>query len=181
MAERSTGGDVHVATLTQLVEKRCSDLLTEPSATYLCPITHELFKDPVLAHDGQTYESAAIRNHFQRSTLSPMTNLALPSKLVLPNLFCKAAVDQYKTSVVQGILDVFPAVFLLQDFTMAEKLLQWGKQCVTNQIESRQLRTQRVLLLTAMVQAACDSSSRMKLIEELLEIGGADAAQNAIT
>lgn len=29
---------------------------------FLCPITHEVLRDPVLTVDGQTYERAAIEN-----------------------------------------------------------------------------------------------------------------------
>src|SRR2546421_10713601 len=44
---------------------------------YLCPMTHELFSDPVVTEDGHTYERSAIRKWFQIRKTSPMTGLVL--------------------------------------------------------------------------------------------------------
>jgi len=44
---------------------------------YLCPMTHELFGDPVVTEDGHTYERSAIRKWFQIRKTSPMTGLVL--------------------------------------------------------------------------------------------------------
>lgn len=38
-----------------------------------CPLTHEVFSDPVVLEDGYTYENCAIRDWLQRSRTSPMT------------------------------------------------------------------------------------------------------------
>jgi len=39
------------------------DLFAEPPADLLCPITHALFRDPVLAASGHMFERAAIQRH----------------------------------------------------------------------------------------------------------------------
>jgi hypothetical protein len=66
---------------------------------FLCPITHELMKDPVLTMDGQTYEREAISNWFQRRTAgnvsSPITGAILPSNLLLPNYALKSAINKF--------------------------------------------------------------------------------------
>jgi len=52
---------------------------------WTCPITHELFRDPVIASDGMTYEHSAIRNVLQMGNgLSPFTREPLSSTL-FPN------------------------------------------------------------------------------------------------
>ena len=56
---------------------------------YACPITHELFVDPVMAEDGRVYEREAISRMFhvckeqgEETTIrSPMTNEAMGTKL----------------------------------------------------------------------------------------------------
>ena len=40
---------------------------------FLCPITHEVFDDPVIYADGHTYSRCAIQTWLRRSEASPMT------------------------------------------------------------------------------------------------------------
>ncbi|XP_032358135.1 WD repeat, SAM and U-box domain-containing protein 1 isoform X2 [Etheostoma spectabile] len=66
---------------------------------FLCPITRELMKEPVIAADGYSYEREAIDswiNHKNRS--SPMTNLPLLTTLLTPNHTLKMAIGRWKTS-----------------------------------------------------------------------------------
>ena len=44
---------------------------------WYCPLTHEVFSDPVVLEDGHTYENRAIRDWLQRSRTSPMTGESL--------------------------------------------------------------------------------------------------------
>uniref|UniRef100_A0A7S4DHB5 U-box domain-containing protein n=2 Tax=Lotharella globosa TaxID=91324 RepID=A0A7S4DHB5_9EUKA len=48
--------------------------LTFPNE-FLCPLTHEVFQDPVITKDGHTYERKAITIWFQSHATSPMTNM----------------------------------------------------------------------------------------------------------
>ncbi|GJP46420.1 hypothetical protein CLOM_g5711 [Closterium sp. NIES-68] len=50
-----------------------------------CPITQELMVNPVIAADGHTYELVAIQQWLEKSDRSPMTNVRLPSKALVPN------------------------------------------------------------------------------------------------
>lgn len=50
-----------------------------------CSITSEVFKDPVVAIDGNTYERSAIEEWFKNNDTSPLTNLPLESKRLVPN------------------------------------------------------------------------------------------------
>lgn len=47
---------------------------------YLCPITQEVMRDPVLADDGFIYEQAAIARWLETKDTSPMTGAPLASK-----------------------------------------------------------------------------------------------------
>ena len=50
---------------------------------FLCPITLELMKDPVICDDGYTYERIAILS--TTDSLSPMTRQPIDKSKVLPN------------------------------------------------------------------------------------------------
>ena len=72
------------------------------SQELLCPITHELMRDPVLATDGHTYERGAIENWFQRHQTSPMTNQPLTSKTVFPNHAIKSLTSREQRYLRRG-------------------------------------------------------------------------------
>jgi hypothetical protein len=61
----------------------------------LCPITEEIFFDPVMTCDGQTYERKAIEYWLQNHDTSPVTNLKLQSKNLIPNFVVKKIVREY--------------------------------------------------------------------------------------
>lgn len=52
---------------------------------FLCPITHDVLKDPVVAADGYTYERTAITRWFKTSRKSPITGQIMPHTTVFPN------------------------------------------------------------------------------------------------
>jgi ankyrin repeat protein len=49
---------------------------------FLCPITQQIFLDPVLASDGIFYEKDAILKWFKIKTISPITRVEIDSKLI---------------------------------------------------------------------------------------------------
>eukprot|EP00760_Papus_ankaliazontas_P031685 PhM_4_TR5403/c0_g1_i1/m.69563 len=64
---------------------------------FVCPVTEELFVDPVITSDGQTYERTAILQWFKRSQTSPVTNLVIESTVLVPNNAVKGQlVDLYE-------------------------------------------------------------------------------------
>uniref|UniRef100_A0A182VET5 U-box domain-containing protein n=1 Tax=Anopheles merus TaxID=30066 RepID=A0A182VET5_ANOME len=67
---------------------------------FICPITHELMKDPVYAEDGFTYERSAIREWFSREkAVSPMTNLELSTDELVENGKLKQQIEDYMRSL----------------------------------------------------------------------------------
>ncbi|XP_009079232.1 PREDICTED: WD repeat, SAM and U-box domain-containing protein 1, partial [Acanthisitta chloris] len=66
---------------------------------FLCPITRELMKDPVIAADGYSYEREAMEKWIssQRRS-SPMTNLPLHSLMLTPNRMLKMAIERWLQS-----------------------------------------------------------------------------------
>jgi len=52
---------------------------------FLCPITHDIMRDPVVGADGYTYERSAIARWFETSRKSPVTGQTLPHTDLVPN------------------------------------------------------------------------------------------------
>ena len=65
----------------------------------LCPITLELFRDPVVAQDGHTYERKAIEEWVQKNGTSPITNQQISLENLVPNYAVKKMVDHFETSI----------------------------------------------------------------------------------
>ncbi|XP_029981141.1 WD repeat, SAM and U-box domain-containing protein 1 isoform X2 [Sphaeramia orbicularis] len=76
-------------------ESVCSGIPDE----FLCPITRELMREPVIAADGYSYEKEAIESWINtKNRSSPMTNLPLLTTLLTPNHTLKMAIGRWKTS-----------------------------------------------------------------------------------
>ena len=61
-----------------------------------CPISRELFTDPVVAKDGSTYEREAIEEWLREKKTSPITRAPLNSSELYPNLAIKSMADSYR-------------------------------------------------------------------------------------
>jgi serine/threonine protein kinase len=64
---------------------------------FLCPITTAIMVDPVICLDGHTYERSAIESWFQRSDRSPMTNITLLIRTLIPNVALRNAIQGFQT------------------------------------------------------------------------------------
>ena len=69
-------------------------------ASYFCPITLELFVDPVVAADGHTYEREAIERWFARAAgaaaCSPMAGEPFASAALTPNHQLRQAIEEWR-------------------------------------------------------------------------------------
>ena len=69
---------------------------------FMCPITLDEMRDPVIALDGHSYSRAAIQHHFRTRAAnalpftSPLTNEQLASDQVLPNHNLRKAIEQHR-------------------------------------------------------------------------------------
>lgn len=63
---------------------------------YICPISLELMRDPVVCSDGITYERSHIARWLEENNTSPKTNMELESKTLIPNFAIKAGIDRLK-------------------------------------------------------------------------------------
>ena len=70
------------------------------AAALVCPLSLEIFQDPVIAADGHSYERREIELWFARGkTTSPKTNEELPNAFLVPNRHLKAMCQQFLDEV----------------------------------------------------------------------------------
>eukprot|EP00760_Papus_ankaliazontas_P002261 PhM_4_TR10915/c0_g1_i1/m.5904 len=67
---------------------------------FVCPITNELFVDPVVTSDGQTYERTAILQWFKKKKTSPVTNLSVDTNILVSNNAIKSQVHIFREKVL---------------------------------------------------------------------------------
>lgn len=65
---------------------------------FVCPITGNIIFDPVMTSDGHTFERKAIEAWLEKHEYSPITNLNLDSKILLPNFALKQLIKDYVES-----------------------------------------------------------------------------------
>ena len=67
----------------------------ETPDSYICSISQDIMKDPVICSDGHTYEKEFIEKWLKNNNTSPLTNKILENKNLIPNFALKKAIDEY--------------------------------------------------------------------------------------
>ena len=65
--------------MTEIIQAKGVEIPKE----YLCPITMELMKDPVILEDGQVYEKTAIQRWFVGNNTSPLTKKLVNKSIII--------------------------------------------------------------------------------------------------
>ncbi|GMP23974.1 hypothetical protein CsSME_00001395 [Camellia sinensis var. sinensis] len=68
-----------------------------PPNLFMCPILKDVMEDPCVAADGYTYDRKAIEIWLKEDDKSPMTNLPLPDKSLIPNYTLLSAIMEWKS------------------------------------------------------------------------------------
>src|SRR3972149_11790482 len=68
--------------------------MNKPYQRYLCPISKQIYNDPVVAEDGIIYERQMIESWFKKTNISPMIGKQI-SKKVYPIVSIKNEVKEY--------------------------------------------------------------------------------------
>ena len=82
--------------------RRLKGLLTERGVPdgLICPLSLEIYEDPVMAADGFSYERREIENWFARGKrTSPKTNEELPHVMLVPNRDLRAMCQDFLDGV----------------------------------------------------------------------------------
>lgn len=101
----------------------------EVEKNFTCPITGEVFQDPVAIEDGNVYEREAIEKWFKRKQTSPLTGLPVRSITVIP-IHCLRNFLQNRTSAGPVVKNRGPAVKKYK--SMADAWNQIAKGTLSN-------------------------------------------------
>lgn len=74
-----------------------SNVKISPPSHFICPILKDVMADPYVAADGYTYDRTAIEKWLEENDKSPMTNLPLPHKNLIPNYTLLSAITEWKS------------------------------------------------------------------------------------
>ena len=66
---------------------------------FVCPITKEMMKEPVIAFDGNSYEKNAIMEYLKLHKKSPLTNEETTIFNVFPNMQLKKEIEIYNSTI----------------------------------------------------------------------------------
>ncbi|XP_012858143.1 PREDICTED: U-box domain-containing protein 35-like [Erythranthe guttata] len=86
----------------RMVSMKAHDLAvlgpTGPPNHFICPLLKDVMNDPCVAADGYTYDRKAIEEWLRENNTSPVTNLPLLSKSLIPNHSLLTAIMQQKSA-----------------------------------------------------------------------------------
>ncbi|OWM79435.1 hypothetical protein CDL15_Pgr022847 [Punica granatum] len=74
-----------------------STVRSSPPNHFICPILKDVMKDPCVAADGYSYERKAIEKWLEENDKSPMTNLPLAHKNLIPNYTLLSAITEWNS------------------------------------------------------------------------------------
>eukprot|EP00961_Rhodomonas_salina_P062742 842350-Rhodomonas_salina.1 len=63
---------------------------------FVCPITTDVMRDPVMAADGLTYEREKIESWLELHDTSPATGMVLPTKNLIANIALRQAIEEWE-------------------------------------------------------------------------------------
>jgi hypothetical protein len=99
LEEIGKGNSLDIVVNGQALNLSSGDLTTYLGSLekiFECPISQDIMNDPVICSDGQTYEREAIEKWFELHNTSPITNVRLANRNLIPNIALKQAIDAYK-------------------------------------------------------------------------------------
>ncbi|KAL7146594.1 hypothetical protein ABFS83_06G051500 [Erythranthe nasuta] len=86
----------------RMVSMKAHDLAvsgpTGPPNHFICPLLKDVMNDPCVAADGYTYDRKAIEEWLRKNNTSPVTNLPLLSKSLIPNHSLLTAIMEQKSA-----------------------------------------------------------------------------------
>ena len=91
---------VEINRLNTIINKDCNLIRIDDIQDFHCPISWDIFKDPVVLEDGFTYEREYISEWLSKYKRSPNTNRKISNKKLIPNQNLKNIISFYQEIVV---------------------------------------------------------------------------------
>ena len=105
--------------------------MSAANQNFLCPITQEVMRDPVIGSDGITYERTAIEAWFSAGhSTSPLTRAPMTSRSLVPNIALRAMIEE-ASPVAAADPDPVPAAIANSPPTLTAQRLGSAKILAT--------------------------------------------------
>lgn len=91
---------LEIEKLNKVLNKKCHLISIDDISDFHCPISWEIFKEPVVLEDGFTYEKENISEWLINHKTSPNTNRKIFSKRLIPNQTLKNVINMYQEVVL---------------------------------------------------------------------------------
>lgn len=127
--EKITERESEIDKLNIIISKKNHLISVDEIQDFHCPISWDIFKDPVILEDGFTYERDNISEWLSKNRTSPTTNRKLNNKKIIPN------------QIVKNIINIHQEL-LLSFNTCKQQIIDSEKQIQTliSEIESLSLQ-----------------------------------------
>ena len=86
--------------------REVDDRSREPPDAFCCKLTFEVFRDPVIAPSGHSYERLAILQHLKISQFDPITRAPLTPEQLIPNVNLRNAAHSWLSSHAWAFGDI---------------------------------------------------------------------------
>ena len=73
----------------------CSAAAPPPLPSFVCPITRDVMRDPVILEDGHSYERDAITKWLSIKAVSPNTNKDVDPTVIIPNHLLRTLIREW--------------------------------------------------------------------------------------
>ncbi len=86
--------------------READDKSCEPPDAFCCKLTFEVFRDPVIAPSGHSYERLAILQHLEISQFDPITRDPLTAEQLIPNVNLRNAAHSWLSNHAWAFGDI---------------------------------------------------------------------------
>jgi hypothetical protein len=73
---------------------------------FLCPITTEIMKDPVILTDGHVYEKQAIKQWLSNHDTSPMTKVKVDKNIIIPCFVLRKLIQDFTSNATSSNIEI---------------------------------------------------------------------------
>lgn len=94
--KKLTEKNVEIDRLNIIISEKCHLIPLDQIQDFHCPISWDVFKDPVILEDGFSYEREKICEWLTKNRTSPTTNRKLYNKRVIPNQILKNIINMHQ-------------------------------------------------------------------------------------
>lgn len=147
-----------------------SHLDEEIPEEFCCPLTKQLFVDPVMTKNGHTFERSAILKHLETSSICPISGKELTKEELAPNLFIKSLVQKHaqKLEEIRSRNEISNEMKTMKE--NIEKIIEFHPLYEKCQQEAEQTNKKMDPIIQKMIVLRDETRKKLEQIEEKIKM-----------